>query len=163
VVASVDIRDEQHEINTTAKNIDETGWELIDFSASFYESKTWEKLSQEAQAFSPDSLAKAILTNDSVKRIAKFLTGEHEYRVSVDVLTDKLSELVEHGLAGSVNNWNETNHDELARYVRTQKRAAKKVRRKPVDKTAAGAVVIPISSEVKPTPTEVNETEKKTA
>jgi hypothetical protein len=146
-IASVDVRDEQHEINTTTKGAEETAWDLIDLCSYYHESKTWEKLSQEAQAFSPDSLAKAILTNDSVKRIAKYLTGEHEYRVSVDVLTDKLAELVEQGLSGLVGNWNDTNRDELAHYVRTQKKAAKKVRRKAKETPAETVVTTESSAE----------------
>ena len=144
-IASIDIRDEQHQIETAAKAVEDTAWDMNDLSAFYFESKTWEKLSQEAQAFSPDSLAKAILTNDSVKRIARYLSGEHEYRVSVDVLTDKLAELLEKGLTGKVNNWNDTNRDELARYVRAQKKAAKRAPRKPKEHAAEPAgVVVPI-------------------
>ncbi|MBI4403126.1 MAG: type I restriction enzyme HsdR N-terminal domain-containing protein [Deltaproteobacteria bacterium] len=90
-IATTDIRNDQQQLATTPREIEETAWDFIDFSAFYFENKTWDKLSAEAQAFSPDSLARSILSNDIVKKIARNLKGEHDYRVPLDVLTDKLA------------------------------------------------------------------------
>ncbi|HAR41986.1 MAG TPA: hypothetical protein DCS07_05040 [Bdellovibrionales bacterium] len=148
-VASTDIRNDQQELDVSGKGITEAAWDLIEFSANYFEGKTWEELSAEAQALSPDSLARAILSADVVKRIGKVLNGEHDYRASVDLLTDKLSELLEQGLNDLVGTWNETQKAELDRYIRNQKKQAKKTKRRgplSADAIEGTAVTAPDSS-----------------
>lgn len=129
-ISNTDIRTEDKTVDTTAKAVEETAWDLIDFSSHYFEQKIWEELSQEAQAFSPDSIARCVLSANVVKYIAKQLSGEHDYKVSGDVLTDKLAEVLERGLNDLVGNWNETQRAELDRYIRQQKKAAKKSRKR---------------------------------
>lgn len=128
-VASTELRDESQQLDVTPKGIVETAWDLIEFTSFYFEGKTWEKLSVEAQAFSPDSLARSILSIDVVKKIARNLKGEHDYRVPVDLLTDKLADLLERGLNDAVASWSDIQRTELDRYIRTQKKQAKRTRR----------------------------------
>lgn len=138
-VINLDLRNEKQEIDTSNKGVNEAAWSLLDLSSFYFESGTWEKMSTEAQALSPDSLARSILSIEVVKKIAKILNSEHEYKVSVDLLSDRLSGLIEHGLDDTVSAWNETKRLELDRYIRSQKRLAKRSRRKTGDEKQSEA------------------------
>lgn len=94
---------------------------------------TWVDLAKEALAFSPESLAKAILSADVVKYISKSIKGEHEYRANQEVLTDKVYWLLEQGLNDAITGWNETKTIEFQKYIKSQKRASRKTKR-PVKK-----------------------------
>lgn len=128
-VANTDLRGEQQEIDTTPKVLEEMAWELLEFSSLYFGNATWDKMSTEAQALSPDSLARSILSIEVVKRISKALNEQHGYRVSVDTLTDKLAELLEFGLNDMLTCWNDAQRNELDRYIRSQKKRAKRTRR----------------------------------
>ena len=102
---------------------------LLDFTAMYFSSGMWEEMSAEAQALSPDSLARSILSTEVVKHIGKVLKEHRDYRVPLDVLTDKLAELIELGLNDMLSCWNEVQRGELDRYIRSQKKLAKKTKR----------------------------------
>jgi hypothetical protein len=129
-ILSLDIRSEHEEIDTSSKAVSETAWALVDFCAYYFETKDWEKLSAEAQALSPESLARGVLSLDILKKIAKYLNEEFDYRVSLDTLSDKLAALVERGLTGLAEPWNEVKKAELEKYVRSQQRQIKKSRQR---------------------------------
>ena len=128
-VTSTDLRNEQHELDTSPRALDETAWDLLDFTAMYFSSGMWEEMSAEAQALSPDSLARSILSTEVVKHIGKVLKEHRDYRVPLDVLTDKLAELLEFGLNDMLACWNEVQRGELDRYIRSQKKLAKKTKR----------------------------------
>ena len=120
---SYDIRNEQDEIDASKKHVDSVAWDLLDFHEFTFASKTWEDFSREASAFSPESLAKAVLSLDSIKLISKIIQGEHDYKANTEVLLDRLVRIVEEGLDDSVSGWNEAKQAELYKYVTSQKRA----------------------------------------
>lgn len=113
------------------KVMEELCYELIYFHECCLSDKTWEDLSKEATAFSPDSLAKAILSADVVKYIGKHVRGEHDFKANIEVLTDRVYSLLERGLNDAVTGWNETKAAEIQKYVKSQKRAFRKVRKIP--------------------------------
>ncbi|MGK5089017.1 hypothetical protein WDW86_15780 [Bdellovibrionota bacterium FG-2] len=125
-VISTDVRDEEEQIDSTAKGALDAALNLIEFSAHYFETKVWENLSAEAQALSPEALARSIVSIDIMKKVAKYLNEEFDYRVSLESLTEKLSLLVENGLKGLVGSWNEVKRAEFEKYVRSQQRQLKK-------------------------------------
>jgi len=129
-VTSTDLRNEQQELSVDPSALEDAAWELLDFTASYFDHGMWGKLSLEAQALSPDSLARAVLSVDVVKRIGRVLKEHRDYRVPLDVLTDKLAELLVSGLNDKLSCWNEMQRGELDRYIRSQKKLAKKAKRK---------------------------------
>jgi hypothetical protein len=128
-VTSTDIRNEQQELDTSPKALEDTAWDLLDFSAMYFQEGMWEEMSTEAQALSPDSLARSILATEVVKRISKNLKEHHQYSAPLDILTGKLAKLLECGLNDMLACWNEEQRKELDRYIRSQIKLAKKTKR----------------------------------
>jgi hypothetical protein len=146
-VTSFDMRSENDSLDLTKRGIEDICWDLADFHESAFSSGQWSELAKEATAFSPDSLARAILSADSVKYIAKAIRGEYDYRANTEVLFDKLRNLIEHGLDDLVHDWNETKQVELNKYVQTQKRTGRKKRAaQPKDAKESKEQIIPPAS-----------------
>lgn len=128
-ISAFDLKSENDQIETNKKIVEEICYELLDFHETSYRETYWKNLSKEAMAFSPESLSKAILSNDIIKCIAKFVRGQHEYKANQEILTDKVYWLLEQGLNDAVAGWNETKAAELHKYVKSQKRACRKNKR----------------------------------
>jgi hypothetical protein len=96
---------------------------------SSFQSGVWAELSKEATVFSPESLAKAILSYDVIKYVAKVIRGEHEYKANFEILCDRVHLLLEEGLNDAQAGWNETKAIELNKYVKSQKRASRRTRK----------------------------------
>lgn len=111
------------------KSVEELCYELFYFHECCLVDKSWDELSKEATAFSPDSLSRAILSADVIKYIGRYVRGEHEYKANVEVLTDKVYSLLERGLNDAVAGWNESKAAEFQKYVKGQKRASRKARK----------------------------------
>ena len=112
------------------KSVEDLCYDMFDFHEQSFSNELWYELAREATAFSPDSLAKAILSSDVVKYIGKSIRGEHDYKANPEVLTDKIFCLLELGLNEAVSGWNENKAAELQKYVKSQKRAVRKTRKK---------------------------------
>ena len=154
-VASFDLKAESDTIDVSKKAVEEQAYEFFDFHESNFATESWMELSKEAQAFSPDSLAKAILSADVVKYIARFVRGEHEFKANHEMLTDRLYWLLEQGLNDAIQGWNETKAAEIHKYVKSQKRAARKVKKSRKDTTSdstAAAVDASAVTTASPTP-----------
>jgi hypothetical protein len=128
-VTSTDIRNEEQELDTSPKALEDTALDLLDFSAMYFQEGMWEELSTEAQALSPDSLARSILAIEVVKRIGKNLKEHRQYSAPLDILTGKLVELLERGLDDMLACWNEEQRKKLHHYIRSQIKLAKKTKR----------------------------------
>lgn len=127
--SSFDLRSDEDTIDLSKKAIEEQCYEIMDFHETSFSAKIWEDLSKEALAFSPDSLAKAILSHDVIKYVAKSIRGEHEYRANIEVLTDKVYWLLEEGLNDAICGWNESKHAEFQKFIKSQKRASRRTKR----------------------------------
>lgn len=135
-IVSFDLRNEEDEIDLTKRGVEDNCWNLLDLHDSTYNSESWLDYAKEATAFSPESLARAILSLDTVKYVARIIRGEHEYKANAEVLIEKIFNLLQLGLNDSVHDWNETKHSELSKYIKSQKRADRKRRTRP-SKTAS--------------------------
>jgi len=129
-------------IDFSKRNIEDKCWEIMDFHESTYNSEGWNELSKEAMAFSPESLAKAILSIDVVKYIAKSIRGEHDYRADNEMLVDKIYSLLEDGLDDSVKGWNEIKAAEFQKYIKAQKRLSKKSKKEKKEVVQSEAPVV---------------------
>lgn len=152
-VASFDLKSEDV-IDVSKKAVEEQAYEFFDFHENSYTSQIWSDLSKEAMAFSPESLAKAILSVDVVKYIAKYVRGEHEYKANHEILTDRLYWLLEQGLNDAIKGWNETKAAEIHKFVKSQKRASRKTKR--ARKTATNLVEQSEISECSTVPNSAN-------
>jgi hypothetical protein len=128
-VCCFDLKSDSDIIEVTKKAVEEQCYELCDLHESSYTSSAWNELSKEAMAFSPESLAKAILSADVIKYIAKFVRGEHEFKANHEILSDKVYWLLEQGLNDAISGWNDAKAAEIQKYLKAQKRAARKVKR----------------------------------
>ncbi len=111
------------------KLVEELCYEMFDFHETTFITKAWDDLAKEATAFSPESLAKAILSADVIKYIGRSIRGEHEFKANLEVLTDKVFNLIEKGLDDSIPGWNEAKLTEYHKYIKSQKRAGRKTKR----------------------------------
>lgn len=152
-VCTFDLRSDNDIIDTTNKAVEEQCYELLDLHESSFAAKCWDDLSKEAMAFSPDSLAKAILSADVIKYVAKYVRGEHEYRANQEVLTDRVYWLIENGLNDVVAGWNENKALEFYKYVKAQKRASRRAKRaKKTEMLSTGTVEVAVAMQaLKPT------------
>lgn len=149
-VSCFDLKSDGDVIDTAKKAVDEQCYELFDFHEASYTSSAWADLSKEAMAFSPESLARAILSADVVKYIAKFVRGEHEFKANQEILSDKVYWLLEQGLNDAISGWNDSKAAEIQKYVKAQKRAARKVKRSRKDAPVANTEATISASAVKP-------------
>lgn len=142
-VCAFDLKSDADTIDVSRKAVDDQCYELLDFHESAFAAEAWDELSKEALAFSPESLARAILSADVVKYIAKHVRGEHEYRANQEVLTDRVYWLLEQGLNDAISGWNETKAAELQKYVKSQKRSSRRAKRsKKADQADATATEV---------------------
>lgn len=128
VIASFTLGREKEEIDVSRKALEEICWNFVDFHESAYCDEKWIEFSKEATAFSPESLARAILSADLIKQISKVIRGEHDYKANVEVLFDKVQELIVSGLDDAVTDWNETKEAELNKFISSQKRLSRRKR-----------------------------------
>ena len=155
-ILSFDLRGENGELDLSKRGIEDACWSFVDVHESSFNGEAWPILSKEATAFSPESLAKAILSVNTVKYIARVIHGEYEYRANTEVLIEKVYQLLENGLNDSVKDWTETKQAEMARYLRSQKKAGQRRSRKIADKESEG----PSSTVVSLVPKTENTSEK---
>lgn len=128
-IFSFDLRNENDELDLTKKSVEDQCYEVLDLHESSFQSAFWPDLSKEAMAFSPESLARAIMSVDVIKYIAKTIKGEHEFKANHEVLTDRVYWLLEQGLNDAISDWNETKTLEFQKYIKSQKRASRKSRK----------------------------------
>lgn len=129
-VKSIDLlRGENDTLDLSKKIIEEICWDFLDLHENFFSSGTWDESSREAMAFSPESIAKAILSFDAIKYIAKNIRGEHDYKVNIDILFDKVFTLLANGLDDSVSDWNETKELELKKFIKSQKKISRNIKK----------------------------------
>ena len=136
-ISSFDLKSEGDIIDISKKAVEDQCYELYDFHEASFAGALWPDLSKEAMAFSPESLAKAILSVDVVKYIARFVKGEHEFKANHEILSDKLYWLLEQGLNDAINGWNDAKAAEIQKFLKAQKRAGRKVKRTKKDFAAA--------------------------
>nr|AGU11994.1 hypothetical protein [uncultured organism] len=127
-IASFDLKFEET-IDLSKKALEEQCYEIYDFHETSFSSEAWEELGKEALAFSPESMAKAILTLDVVKTISRSIRGQHDYKANIEVLTDKVYELLEKGLNDAILGWNDEKAEDFKRFVKSQKRASRRTKR----------------------------------
>lgn len=128
-VHSLDLRGEADVVDISKRGIEDVCWGFTDLHETQMTSGTWKELSREAMAFSPESLARAMLSGDVVKYIAKFIRGEHDFKANLEVLFDKISDLVERGLDDASGDWNESRRAELHKHIKSQKRITRRKKR----------------------------------
>jgi len=128
-IATLDLRGDNNQIDADKKGAEEAAWNLLDFSVMYFESEDWDKMSQEALAFSPDSLAKASLSFEVLKKVAQVIKGEHDFKAPIEVIADNMKRLVVNGLNDCIPGWNDTLENELDHYIRSQKRKSRQTRR----------------------------------
>lgn len=163
-IVSFDLRNDADDIDLTKRGIEDSCWNFLDLHHSTYNSENWSDYAKEATAFSPESLARAILSVDTVKYIAKVIRGEHEYKANTEVLIEKIFNLLEHGLDDTVHDWNETKQAELSKYIKSQKRAGRKRSRRTGGKDSETHIVENQTPAQDATPaTETQPAEKKVA
>lgn len=138
-IAYFDIKEENETYDLNKKIVEETCYTFMDFHETSYTSETWPVLSKEATAFSPESIAKAILSADVIKYIAKTIRGEHEYKANVDMLTDRVYYILQEGLNDVIPDWNDTKIAEYQKYVKAQKRVSHRARKAVTKKEVAAA------------------------
>lgn len=164
-VCSLDLHSEGDVIDFNKKSIEEKCYNIVDFHEHSYSTKYWDESLKEAMAFSPETLAKAILSADVLKYISKYVKGELEFKASNEMLSDKVFDLLKYGLNDAIKGWNEAKEVELVKYNKSQKRIMCKTKKampkKTVDSTVASASapvveqVNPVmAAEVSTTPTE---------
>lgn len=156
-VCSFDLKSDNDTIEIAKKAVEEQCYELFDLHEASYATSSWDELAKEAMAFSPESLARAILSADVIKYIAKFVRGEHEFKANQEILADKVYWLLEQGLNDAISGWNDAKAVEIQKYVKAQKRAARKVKRSRKAAVASGVEekveqVVVAESVVAPTP-----------
>lgn len=143
-VISFDLRNNEEELDLGRRAVEDICYNLVDIHEGTFDSDAWDEYSKEATAFSPESLAKAILSVDVVKYIAKAIRGEHDYKANIEVLIDKISGLLERGLDDSITGWNESKQLELHKFIKSQKRAGRKRQRK----ASKSDEIAPVADEV---------------
>lgn len=143
-IAAFDVHDDEDQISLDKKAVEEFCYEMLDLHEHTFSSNAWPALAKEATAFSPESLAKAILSADVVKYIAKSIRGEYEYKANLEVLTEKVYWILEQGLNDAIPGWNDARAAEYHKYVKSQKRVTRKTKRASAKPAAApNETVIP--------------------
>jgi hypothetical protein len=140
-VSSFDLRSDSDALDTSKRAVEEQCYEFLDLHESSFSLASWSDLSKEAMAFSPESLAKAILTSDVIKHVARSIRGEHEYKANIEILTDKVYWLLEQGLNDAIGSWNDTKQAEFHKFIKSQKRASRRSKR--AKKTEPAQNIVP--------------------
>lgn len=139
-VCAFDLRSDSDVVDVSKKAVEEQCYEFLDFHETSFSSDCWSELAKEATAFSPESLAKAILSHDVIKYVAKTIKGEHEFKANIEVLTDRVYWLLEQGLNDAIGGWNETKQAEFQKFIKSQKRASRKSKRTKKETTSSEVV-----------------------
>ncbi len=142
-VTAFDLKEDDQPIEVDKRAVEEICYSIFDMHEHSFQSGAWQELSKEATVFSPESLARAIMSQEVVRYIAKSIRGEHEYKANFEVLCDRIHILLELGLNDAHVGWNEAKAIELNKYVKSQKRAGRKTRRQ--KRTVAVAPVVEAS------------------
>jgi hypothetical protein len=146
-VGRFELKSEGEAIDTSKKAVEEQCYEIYDIHETSYSSESWNDSAKEAMAFSPESLAKAILSADVVKYIDKYVRGEHEFKVNQEIVSDKVYDLLVKGLNDAISGWNESKSLEIQKYVKAQKRAARKVKRSKKEMPTSASETLPAIAE----------------
>lgn len=131
-IFSIDFRNDEDKIDVNKKFVSDLCYELINFHESTYQKKEWQSFTKEATAFSPESLARAVLSSNAIKIITKEIRGEHDYKAGTDILFEKVYDLLANGLDNSIKDFNEQKKIEFQKYIKTQQRLMKKSPKKVV-------------------------------
>ncbi|MBY0515391.1 MAG: type I restriction enzyme HsdR N-terminal domain-containing protein [Bacteriovoracaceae bacterium] len=108
-------------IENSKKMVEELCYEFTSFHESAHSNEEWADYAKEATAFSPDSLAKAILSSSVMKFITKEIRGEHEYKASTELLYDKVYNLLSYGLDDTMKEaFNPEKDAEFKKYIKSQ-------------------------------------------
>jgi hypothetical protein len=135
-IAGFDFCADNDVVDTSKKAVEEHCYDILDLHESTFLAGSWPDLAKEAMAFSPETLARAILSVDVIKNISKSIRGDFEFRANHEVLTEKVYWLLEQGLNDAISGWNELKAAEFTKYIKSQKRAARKTKRTPKKESA---------------------------
>lgn len=132
------------------RQVEEMCYDFTSFHEYAFSGGEWGDLSKEATAFSPDSLAKAILSAGVMKVITKEIRGEHEFKACTDLLYEKVYNLLSLGLDDTLKaSFNPEKKAEFEKYIKGQMRTARKAKKttKPSIETTTPQASVEISSE----------------
>ena len=116
--------------DTSKRQVEEMCYEFTSFHEYAFTSSEWSDLSKEATAFSPDSLAKAILSSSVMKVITKEIRGEHEFKACTDLLYEKVYNLLSFGLDDTMKgSFNPEKKAEFEKYIKGQMKQARKIKK----------------------------------
>ena len=137
--------------DTSKRQVEEMCYEFTSFHEYAYTSSEWSDLSKEATAFSPDSLAKAILSSGVMKVITKEIRGEHEFKACTDLLYEKVYNLLSFGLDDTMKgSFNPEKKAEFEKYIKGQMKQARKIKKSiktncEIDANASGSTTQDVS------------------
>lgn len=137
-ILSCDLRNDDDKIDTSKKMVEDLCYEFVNFHEASLSSKEWQEFTKEATAFSPESLTRAILSANVIKLVSKEIRGEHNYKAGTDVLFQKVYDLLANGLDNSLKDFNDVKKAELQKYIKTQMRVSRRVKKavKPINNSA---------------------------
>jgi hypothetical protein len=130
-------------IESNRKSVEDKCYDFTCFHEYAFTDKEWAEFSKEATAFSPDSLAKAILSLNVMKLITKEIRGEHEYKATTELLYDKVYALLSEGLDDTMkDSFNAEKKAEFQKFIKGQLKQARKNKKvtKAVDGVEKSAV-----------------------
>ena len=142
-IQKVDFREDGTLPEASKKQIEEMCYEFCSFHEYAYSSSEWVDFGKEATAFSPDSLAKAILSSSVMKVVTKEIRGEHEFKASTDLLYEKVYALLSQGLDDALKgSFNPEKEAELKKYIKGQMKQTRKTKKasKPAAPVEPGVV-----------------------
>lgn len=154
-IAKFDILSDSETVIHDKKFVEDFCYELLSFHETGYANESWVELYKEATAISPESLVKAILDADTIKYLARSIKGEHDYRVNLDSLTDKVFYLLKNGLDDIVPNWNEQKEAEYTKFIKAQKKSMRKTKKASAKKEETIVVEASVVKPIEPPTHEV--------
>lgn len=129
-IQKVSFKEEGILTDVSKKQVEDMSYEFSCFHEYAYSSSMWNDLSKEATAFSPDSLAKAILSSNVMKIITKEIRGEHEFKASIDLLYEKVFNLLSLGLDDTLKSaYNPEKKAEFEKYIKGQIKLTRKAKK----------------------------------
>ena len=129
-IQKVDFRNDGSLPDISKRQVEELCYEFTSFHEYAFSGSEWADFSKEATAFSPDSLAKAILSSNVIKTIAKEIRGEHEFKASTDLLFDKVYHLLSLGLDDTLKaSFNPEKKAEFEKHIKNQKKLTRKLKK----------------------------------
>lgn len=116
--------------DTSKRQVEEMCYEFSSFHEYAFSGSEWTELAKEATAFSPDSLAKAILSSNVMKFITKEIRGEHEFKACTDLLYEKVFNLLSFGLDDTMKGaFNPEKKSEFEKYIKIQMKLSRKIKK----------------------------------